>query len=108
MMKYSTSTSPDIQQNRLREAIPVWVSDLGDSSYYVAIFNLNAFPTRVRVNWRDLGFLGAFGMRDLWNHAEIKPPYESFSHVLPGHGARLFTVTPFGHPPTPPSHLHAP
>src|SRR6201997_1985018 len=50
---------------------PVWVSSLGNGDYYVAIFNLNAFPTNVTVNWKDLGFLGASKMKDLWSHAEI-------------------------------------
>ena len=85
---------------------PVWVSNLGDGSYYVAIFNLNAFPTRVTVNWKDLGFLGAFGMRDLWNHAELGPSFQSFADVLPGHGAHLFRVTAAGHAPASPSQIY--
>jgi alpha-galactosidase len=85
---------------------PVWVSDLGNGSYYVAIFNLNVFPTRVTVDWKDLGFLGAFGMRDLWNHAELGPAFQSFSDVLPGHGAHLFKVTAVGHAPAPPSQIY--
>jgi alpha-galactosidase len=85
---------------------PVWVSDLGNGSYYVGIFNLNAFPTRVTVDWKDLGFLGAIGMRDLWNHAEVGPSFQSFSDVLPGHGARLLKVTAAGHAPAPPSQIY--
>ena len=85
---------------------PVWVSNLGEGSYYVAIFNLNALPTRVTVDWKDLGFLGASEMRDLWNHAEVEPSYRSFSAELPGHGARLFKVTAAGHAPTPPSQIY--
>ncbi len=85
---------------------PIWVSNLGNGSYYVAIFNLNAFPTRVTVNWKDLGFLGAVGMRDLWNHAELGPSFQSFADVLPGHGARLFRVAAAGHAPAPPSQIY--
>ena len=85
---------------------PVWVSNLGNGSYYVAIFNLNAFPTSVTVDWKDLGFLAASGMRDLWNHAELGPSAQSFSSVLPGHGARLFKVTAAGHAPTAPSQIY--
>jgi alpha-galactosidase len=85
---------------------PIWVSNLGNGSYYVAIFNLNAFPTRVTVDWKDLGFLGAFGMRDLWNHAELGPSFQSFADVLPGHGAHLFRVTAAGHAPAPPSQIY--
>jgi alpha-galactosidase len=85
---------------------PVWVSNLGHGSYYVAVFNLNAFPTSVTLNWKDLGFLGAAEMRDLWNHAEVGPSYLSFSNVLPGHGARLFKVIGVGHAPAPPSQIY--
>jgi alpha-galactosidase len=85
---------------------PVWVSNLGNGSYYVAIFNLNAFPTNVTVAWKDLGFLAASGMRDLWSHAELGPSALSFSSVLPGHGARLFKVTAAGHAPAAPSQIY--
>ena len=73
----------------------MWVSDLGNGNYYVAVFNLNAFPTRVTVDWKDLGFLGAFGVRDLWNHTDLGPTYGYFSDVLPGHGTRLIPVRDF-------------
>jgi len=63
---------------------PVWVSDLGDGSYYVGIFNLNAFATRVQVDWKDLGFAGASQIRDLWNHVRLGASFGAFSDVLPG------------------------
>jgi alpha-galactosidase len=85
---------------------PVWVSNLGNGSYYVAIFNLNAFPTNVTVNWKDLGFLKAASMRDLWSHAEQRPAFQSFASVLPGHGARLFKVKAVGQAPAPPSQIY--
>jgi alpha-galactosidase len=84
---------------------PVWVSDLGNGSYYVAIFNLNALPTNVTVAWKDLGFRGATRMKDLWSHAELGPSNQSFSDVLPGHGVRLLKVTASGQAPTPPTQI---
>ena len=69
------------------------VSDLGNGNYYVALFNLNDFPTRVTVNWKDFGFQGAFGVRDLWSHRELGPTLYSYSDVLEGHGARLLKLT---------------
>jgi hypothetical protein len=84
----------------------VWVSNLGNGSYYVAIFNLNAFPTAVTVDWKDLGFVNAVGMRDLWSHAELGPAFKSFSSLLPGHGARLFKVKATGQAPAPPSQIY--
>src|SRR5437016_5560829 len=85
---------------------PVWVSNLGNGSYYVAIFNLNAFPTNVTVDWKDLGFLNAVGTRNLWSHAELGPFFQSFSSVLPGHGARLFKVKAVGQAPVPPAQIY--
>jgi len=85
---------------------PVWVSNLGNGSYYVAVFNLNAFPTNVTVPWKDLGFLNAVGMRDLWSHAELGPAFHSFSTALPGHGARLFKVKAIGQASAPPSQIY--
>jgi alpha-galactosidase len=85
---------------------PVWVSNLGNGNYYVAIFNLNAFPARVTVDWKDLGFLGAYGMRDLWSHAQLGPSYGSFSDLVPGHGVRLLKVTAAGQAPAPPSQTY--
>ena len=85
---------------------PVWVSDLGDGSYYVGVFNLNAFPTRVQVDWKDLGFAGTWEMRDLWNHVELGASVGAFSDVLPGHGARLLRVRAFGKAPTAPSQIY--
>jgi len=54
---------------------PVWVSDLGNGTYYVALFNLNAFPTKVTIDWNDLGVPGALLMRDLWNHIDLGPSF---------------------------------
>ena len=86
---------------------PVWVSNLGNGNHYVAIFNLNDFPTKVTVDWKNLGFLGAFGVRDLWEHKELGPTLYSFSDVLPGHGARLLKLTgATGHVPAVESQIY--
>jgi alpha-galactosidase len=85
---------------------PVWVSDLGDGSYYVGIFNLNAFATRVQVDWKDLGFAGAAQIRDLWNHVELGDCSGVFADVLPGHGARLLRVRASGKVPTAPAQIY--
>ena len=85
---------------------PVWVSDLGNGSYYVALFNLNAFPSRVTVDWKDLGFANSPSIRDLWNHADLGSSPQSFSAVLPGHGSRLLQVRGVGHGPQTPSQVY--
>ena len=72
---------------------PAWASDLGDGSWYVALFNLNDSPSLVSFPWSRLGFLGARGVRDLWSHQDLGPSLLGFTTVIPGHGARLLRVT---------------
>jgi alpha-galactosidase len=85
---------------------PVWISDLGDGSYYVALFNLNAFPSRVVVPWSSLGFANAARMRDLWNHIELGRYDRGFSTTLLGHGVRLLKVEGEGEIRTPELHSY--
>lgn len=75
---------------------PVWVSDLGDGSYYVALFNLNAFPTAMTIPWSTLGFTNATNIRDLWDQADLGPANNRFTAVVLGHGVRLLKVTGSG------------
>src|SRR5262249_9648400 len=71
---------------------PVWETDLGDGSFYVALFNLNAFPTPVTIMWSTLGFVDAPNVRDLWNHRDLGRYDEKFSAPVLGHGVRLLRV----------------
>ncbi|QHN03597.1 alpha-galactosidase [Granulicella sp. WH15] len=71
---------------------PVWGSDTQDGYEYVALFNLNAFPTAVTVNWSDLGFSNALSVRDVWNRIDLGGFSGSFSTVLVGHGSRILRV----------------
>lgn len=81
---------------------PVWVTDLGNGTYYVAVFNLNAVSALVKVPWKLLGFTGALKVRDLWNQIDLGASPQSFSAVLMGHGVRLLKVVAYGHAvPTP-------
>jgi alpha-galactosidase len=75
---------------------PVWVSDLGNGVFYVALFNLNAFPSEVTVRWKDLGFLDASNVRDVWNRKDLGQFKQKFSSVIVGHGARLLRVSKSG------------
>jgi hypothetical protein len=84
----------------------VWASNLGHGAYYVALFNLNALPSSVTFDWKDLGFANAVEVRDLWSHAELGPHFNSISAVLPGHGARLFRVQAAGQVSAPPSQVY--
>jgi alpha-galactosidase len=84
----------------------VWASNLGGGNYYVGLFNLNALPSSVTFDWKDLGFQTAVSVRDLWAHKELGPQAGSISAVLPGHGARLFLVRGTGHAPSTPAQVY--
>jgi alpha-galactosidase len=81
---------------------PVWVSNLGNHTYYVALFNLNATPAVMHLPWNLIGVNGALQVRDLWNHRNLGPSPLPFTTVLKGHAVRLLKVVTYGHaPPTP-------
>ncbi len=82
---------------------PVWIADAGDGDYYVALYNFTAFPDRVDVRWRDLGFENAIAVRDIWNHTELGAFPGEFSAMVLGHGVRLLKVTPQGDIENPPA-----
>jgi alpha-galactosidase len=82
---------------------PVWVSSLGDETYYVALFNLNAFPSPVNFPWSTLGFENATQVRDLWNHLNLGNFSHVFNTVIAGHGAVLLKLTGRGDPGRSPS-----
>lgn len=75
----------------------IWASPkLGDGSYYVAMFNLNAFSAPVTVPWKLLEFESATQVRDLWSGKNLGRSGGEFTAILPGHGSRLLKVTPKG------------
>ena len=76
--------------------LEVWVSDLGNGSYYVGIFNMNATVTNARIPWSLLGFANALQVRDLWSHRNLGLAPGGFSTVLQAHGSRLLKVTGLG------------
>ncbi|MGB6690771.1 MAG: CBM35 domain-containing protein [Terracidiphilus sp.] len=83
--------------------LEVWISDLGDGSYYVGIFNMNAAVTHAQIPWSLLGFAKAIQVRDLWTHRDLGPGPWGFSAVLQAHGMRLLKVTGVGKPRPSPS-----
>src|ERR1035437_563811 len=76
---------------------PVWVSNLRNGNYYVALFNLNAFPSPVTLPWNLLGVASAAHIYDVWNHMSLPASGVGFTALIPGHGTRLLEVTGAGH-----------
>jgi hypothetical protein len=77
--------------------VEVWVTDLGNGTYYLGLFNMNATVTNVNLPWRLLGLANVLQVRDLWQHADLPAQPSGLSTVLMGHGAQLFKVTGAGH-----------
>jgi len=76
---------------------PVWVSSLGNNTYYVAIFNLDDVSTIAHVPWNLVGVNGALSIRDLWNHTNQTPSLGTYSTILNGHSVRLLKIVGLGH-----------
>lgn len=82
---------------------PVWASNLGNNSYYVGLFNLNATPAIIRFPWNLLGKTGTLRVRDLWNHEDLGSSGRVFSTTIQGHGSVLLKVNTNGQAPPSPS-----
>jgi hypothetical protein len=83
--------------------LEVWVSNLGNGTYYVGIFNMNATVTRANIPWSLLGFDHPTWVRDLWAQSDLDPSQTGFSTVLQPHASQLLKVSGIGQPPRAPS-----
>jgi alpha-galactosidase len=83
--------------------VEVWVSDLGDGTYNVGIFNMNATVTNAQIPWSLLGFTNAVDVRDLWAHRDLGASLGGYSAVLNAHGSQLLKVRGIGRPAPSPS-----
>jgi hypothetical protein len=70
----------------------VWVTDLGNGRYYVALFNMNATTTVATLPWHVVGLTGARRLRDLWTHQELGPSFGDHQVILPAHATQLLLV----------------
>jgi len=59
--------------------IPVWASKCGESTHYVAPFNLTDGSFIGSVKWSDLGFASAESVTDVWGEKSLG----SFRWVIP-------------------------
>ena len=84
--------------------LEVWVSKLGNGSYYVGIFNMNATVTNARIPWSLLGFRKcAAGPRPLGASQSGSCHPAAYSTVLQAHAPALLRVTGVGRPAPSPS-----
>jgi hypothetical protein len=68
-----------------------WMKELADGSSAVGFFNRTSQPVKVNSPWRNLGFLSAPEVRDLWLRKDLGRQ-ENFVAGLPPHGGVLLRV----------------
>ena len=70
----------------------VWARPLADGRYAVALFNRAEEPTRVTLRLADLGLAGTHKMRNLWLMRDAGRANDTYSAMVPRHGAVLLSV----------------
>ena len=78
-----------IAQDGLSE---VWARPLADGRFAVALFNRAEEPTRVEFRLADLGLAGTHQVRNLWLMHDSGRVHDTYSAVVPRHGAVLLSV----------------
>jgi len=69
----------------------MWMKGLAGGSYAVGFFNRTDQPVQVEILWRNLGFLSAPEVRDLWLRKDLGRQ-KNFITELPPHGCALLRV----------------
>jgi hypothetical protein len=73
------------------QVVETWMKELADGPFAVGFFNRSAQPVKVNFPWRNLGFLSAPEVRDLWLRKDFGRQ-ENFVVELPPHGCALLRV----------------
>jgi alpha galactosidase A-like protein/alpha galactosidase C-like protein/carbohydrate binding protein with CBM6 domain len=87
----------------------VWYAPMPGGARAVALFNLGGQPEPVSASWKDLGFCGSAGVKDIWANTSLGQHQNGFEATVPAQGSRLLIVKPDGPgtcpatPPSPPS-----
>lgn len=70
----------------------VWVTDNGDGSYIVGLFNLDNVAASVTAEWDRLGLIGKLPVRDLWQQKDLGDYQDRFRTTLAPHACRLIRM----------------
>lgn len=76
------------QEDRLE----VWVKPLADGTRAVALFNRGLQAAKVTARWSDVGVSGAQPVRELWQQKDLGVLSNSFTALVPAHGAVLVKI----------------
>jgi alpha-galactosidase len=72
--------------------VEIWARPLGDGTLAVGLFNRGQEAKKVTARWSDLGLAGRQPVRDLWLQQDLGVFADSFSTMVPQHGAVLIKV----------------
>jgi alpha-galactosidase len=72
--------------------LEVWARPLWDGTMAVGLFNRGVEAAKVTAKWSDLGLKGSQMVRDLWQQKNLGNFSESFSTMVPQHGAVLVKI----------------
>jgi alpha-galactosidase len=73
--------------------IEIYEKPLEDGSWAVGLFNLGSAGSAVMLNWKDLGLLGRYTVRDLWRQKNLTISSDTFSASVRPHGVVLLKLT---------------
>ncbi len=74
----------------------LWVKELSDFRWAVAVLNRGPNPNRFSFRWEEVGLAHGIGMtvRDEWTGEEFPEQFGVFSCDVASHDTRVFTLTP--------------
>ena len=73
--------------------VEVWARPLADGGLAVGMFNRNAQARQSGFTWSAVGLSSApAAIRDLWQHAALKPDVAGFHGLVPAHGVILLRL----------------
>lgn len=85
-----------IQGHRVWQEGPreIWMKPLSDGSMAVGMFNRSPGPLPVTLCFDDIGIKGAASVRDLWAKKDLGAVKNSYTAVIPSHGAVMLKLKP--------------
>jgi len=74
--------------------LEVWATPIDYSSFAIALFNRSPGEDTIIVNWKDVGLVGPYAVRDVWANKN-RGVYENiFGATVPSHSTTLLILTP--------------
>ena len=77
------------------DGIIIWQSNCADNkSYTVALFNQKDSATKINFQFKQLGLIGKYTVRNLWDRKDLGIFDNDFAATINAHGAGLYKISP--------------